>query len=309
MNDYLNMIKTGWQSFWFRPGSPLALGLCRILFYGMLLCWFWDADFTLCTTLGKIFWSPVSFFRLLAPHGSAPTEWLTWIQAIWKISLVASLLGLHTRLSTTVACVLGIYLIGLPYNLGKINHQMAAVCIGLVVMAVSRCGRVYSLDQLISRRTGKMSTTTPSAEYFWPIQLMRVVICLVFFTAGLNKLRESGLAWITSETLQMYLLQMGAPMGLWLAQWPWLCHLLAAFTIVVEFFHPLALVSNRFAIFWIPAGISLFLGIKLMMGIWFLPLILVHLFWLPWGFLGRKGNVETAGGTAQGRAGEVLLGY
>ena len=309
MSDYVNMIKTGWQSFWFRPGSPLALGLCRILFYGMLLCWFWDADFTLCTALGKVFWSPVSFFRLLAPHGPASIEWLTSIQSIWKISLVASLLGLHTRLSTTVACVLGIYLVGLPYNIGKVNHQMAAVCIGLVVMAVSRCGRVYSLDRLMSRRIGKMSSTTPSAEYFWPIKLMRVVICLVFFTAGLNKLRESGLAWITSETLQMYLLQMGAPLGLWLAQWPWLCHLLAAFAIAVELYHPLALVSSRFAIFWIPAGISLLLGIKLMMGISFLPLILVHLFWLPWGFLAVKESSKQQAVRPQGKAGGVLLGH
>jgi hypothetical protein len=308
MSDYINMIKTGWQSFWFRRGQPLALGLCRILFYGMLVCWFWDADFTLCTELGKIFWSPFSFFRLLSPHGPPSVESLIWIQAIWKISLVASLLGLRTRLSTAVACVLGIYLTGLPYNLGKINHQMAAVCIGLVVMAVSQCGRVCSLDRFISRCTGKISNLTPSAEYFWPIQLMRVVVCLVFFTAGLNKLRESGLAWITSETLQMYLLQMGAPLGLWLAQWSWLCHILAAFAIIVEFLHPLSLASKRLAILWIPAGISLFIGIRLMMGISFLPLILVHLFWLPWGFLCRKGAMTTANHIHRVKAEAVLLG-
>ena len=34
-----------------------------------------------------------------------------------------------------------------------------------------------------------------------------------YLDGSLNKLRESGLAWITSETLQMYLLQMGAPPG------------------------------------------------------------------------------------------------
>ena len=130
-----------------------------------------------------------------------------------------------------------------------------------------------------------------------------------YLDGSLNKLRESGLAWITSETLQMYLLQMGAPLGLWLAQWPWLCHLLAAFAIAVELYHPLALVSSRFAIFWIPAGISLLLGIKLMMGISFLPLILVHLFWLPWGFLAAKESSKQQAVCPQGKAGGVLLGH
>ena len=71
---------------------------------------------------------------------------------------------------------------------------------------------------------------------------------------------------------------------------------MAAFAIVVEFFHPLALISKRLAILWVPAGICLFLGIKLMMGIWFLPLILVHLFWLPWGYLCREHITVTAAG-------------
>ena len=69
----------------------------------------------------------------------------------------------------------------------------------------------------------------------------------------------------------------------------------------MEFFHPLALISKRLAILWVPAGICLFLGIKLMMGIFFLPLILVHLFWLPWGYLGRKGTAASANTTPEMR--------
>lgn len=285
MSECVEIIKNHWESFWFKPVPPLALGLCRILFYGMLLGWFLEADFTACAEFGRFFWVPISFFRLLSPNGPPPVEWLAWMQVIWKVSLIAAFFGFATRLATGVACVLGIYLIGLAYNLGKTNHAMAAVALALLVMAVSDCGRSCSLDQLFGRRFGNRRSQGPSAEYFWPIQLMRVIICLVLFTAGSNKLRESGLAWVSSETVQMNILEKGTPFGHWLAQWSWLCHLIAAFTILVEFLQPLALVSKRFAIFFIPAGVSMFIGIELTMGISFLPLILLYLFWLPWGFL------------------------
>jgi hypothetical protein len=239
-------------------------------------------DVSLCVPLSKIYWHPISFYIVLNPHGPPPEDILRWMQAVWKISLITSLLGLCTRMSTAVACVLGVYLVGIPYNLGKINHDTAVACISLAVMALSQCGRIWSLDQLIAHFRGKPFDLRPNAEYRWPIQLMRVVICSVFFGAGLNKLRTSGLDWITSENMQMTLLHYITPVGLLLLHYPLLCHCLAALTIIIEFLHPLSLFSSRLALFWVPAGVLLLVGIYLAMDIWFLPLIVAHVFWVPW---------------------------
>ncbi len=285
MNSFAEKVRSGWQSFWFRPEYPLALCICRIGIYGMFFVWIASPDVALCVPLSKIYWHPISFYIVLNPHGPPTVECLHWMQAVWRISVITSLFGMCTRLSTFVACVLGIYLVGIPYNLGKINHDTAVACISVAVMAMSHCGRMWSLDQLVAYLRGKPFDLTPSAEYRWPIQMMRVVICSVFFGAGLNKLRTSGLDWITSENMQLNLLHFATPVGLWLLRYPLLCHCLAAFTIVVEFLHPLSLVSNRLALFWVPAGVLLMVGIYLAMDIWFLPFIVAHVFWVPWNFL------------------------
>jgi hypothetical protein len=276
------LIGRGWDSFWFSPEKPYALAICRVFFFATLLYLYEKTDFTLCARLPVVCWQPVSFYFFLSSHGPPSVAWLSVMQIVWKISLLTSLLGFFTRTSSWTSCLLGIYLIGLPNQFGKVSHPMAAASLTLFVMAFSHCGRVYSLDACFARWRGKNAAPLSSPEYRWPIQLVRLIISSVFFGAGLNKLRASGFHWVTSDNLQILLLQMGTSTGLWLAQWSWLCHLLAAFTLIVEFLHPLALVSRRLALFWVPAGIMLLSGIYVMMNISFLPLILLHVFWVPW---------------------------
>ena len=91
--------------------------------------------------------------------------------------------------------------------------------------------------------------------------------------------------------MRVILAHLPTPTSLWLLHHPLLCHLMAAVTLIVELLNPVSLFSNRLALFWIPAGISLLVGIDLTMDIWFLPLIVLHVFWIPWNFLlaGRLG--------------------
>ena len=220
----------GWRAFWFQPEPPQALEVCRILLYAGLLAIFADRDFTICSVLGEIYWRPTSFAHLLFPHGPPPAAIVSWMQLIWKLSLFTSCLGLASRISTTVACFLGLILLELPNNFGKLDHQMAAAGVSLIVMAFSACGRTLSLDSVIARRRGKPFPSLSPDETGWPIRTMRVVISMVFFCAACNKLRASGLAWVFSETMQMYLLQrkMGGIVT-WLVRYPALCSAMAGF--------------------------------------------------------------------------------
>lgn len=275
------MSSDAWRTFWFRPASAQALGLCRILFFAMLLALYGASDFRFVAELAPLYWEPISFFAI-GPLAAPPSAAMIGaLQLIWKLSLVTAFAGLATRLSTAVACLLGLYLIGLTYCVSRMSHEMAAAGIAAVVLAFSRCGDAGSVDSLLARRRG-VSAPAPNAEYRWPIQLVRVVISLAFFTAGLSKLRNGGVAWIVSDTLQLTIAERGLPLGLWLAQWPLACRALAAGIVFVEFFHPLALFSRRAACFFIPASMLLLLGFWLVMGVGFWPLFLLHLFWIPW---------------------------
>lgn len=273
----------GWYAFWFRPAPPEGLALCRILFCALLLVLYGGEDFTFVATLAPLHWAPVSFFAIAAPGGPPSGETLALLQGVWRVALAASLAGLATRVSTAVACALGLWLIGLTYCVSRPSHEMAAAAIALLVLALSRCGSAWSVDALLARRRGRARPPAWSGEYRWPIQLVRVVISLAFFTAGLSKLRGGGgLGWIFSDTLQLTIAERALPLGLWITQWPWLCRAFAAGVVCIELLHPLALFSRRAACVFVPGSLLLLLGFWLGMGIPFWPLLGLHLFWIPW---------------------------
>jgi hypothetical protein len=278
----LSLAGGAWERFWFQPEPLQALAICRILLFGGILFDFMHEDFTYCHEAAQYYWKPLSFYAKIMPHGPPSEAWLAALQLLWKISLFTSMIGLFTRISTLFAAGAGIFLVGLVYNFGKIDHHMGAAAIGMLVLAFSECGKIDSADEWLARRRGKSYPPISGADARWPIQLMRVVISLVFFGAGLNKLETSGLAWVTSESMQMDLIMLGTPLGQTFVQWPWLCHLLGGFALTVEFFHPLALFSKRLAVILVPAGFVLFVGICTSLDITFEMFAYVQFFWLPW---------------------------
>lgn len=271
------------QRFWFEPATAWSLAMCRVLFYAAVLALYGGEDFRFVASLSEIVWEPVGFARWL-PFGAPSAGVIGLLQIAWRVSLVAALAGLATRLSTLAAFGLGLYLLVLPYCVSRVAHESAAMAIGLGVMAVARPGDALSIDRWLRRRS---PAPPPSGEYRWPVQLMRVVVSLVFFSGGVTKLRLSGLAWIYSDHMERTLLEHWTPLSAWVAAHPFLCRLLASATVVIETLHPLSLFAAAAACIFVPAGIGLLLGIRLVMGIPFWPLVAVHVFWIPWDRLRR----------------------
>jgi len=285
----MNRIQATWHDFWFQPEPPEALGACRILFFGGLFVAFAGIDFSPLCRVAEAFWMPTSFYCLISAHGPPSVAAVIGMQTVWKVSLLASAAGFLTRFSTLVSGLLGLYLIGLTYNFGKVDHDMAVTGMILFIMPLSACGRIWSIDEWIARRQGRSLPPLTGEEARWPIQFARVAITLLMFGAGVNKLRSSGIPWITSDTMRTYLILKEAPLGLWLAQWPLFCHFLAGFAVVTEFFYPVALISKRLARLWVPAGFAMFTGIYFLLNVSFFFLMFLNFFWLPWGrFFPRK---------------------
>jgi hypothetical protein len=76
--------------------------------------------------------------------------------------------------------------------------------------------------------------------------------------------------------------------GLVLAEYPGVCHVLAAGTVAIELAYPLALFvpAARFPL--VTAGVALLVAFRVVLGPSFLPLLLCHVFWVPWGRLFRR---------------------
>lgn len=273
-----------WMRFWFYPSSPLNLGLCRALFFGALFILYYDVNFARWAESPASTWIPVWIFELLhlplLPAGA-----LAAMHVALLVSLGLACLGLFTRVSTASSLVLGLYLVGLSNNFGKVSHSGALAVFVIGIMALSRCGDAFSLDRLIWRRGERESD---SGEYTWPVRAVWVLFALIFFGAGSSKLRHSGLEWVFSDNLAILLIHaqlksddLLLPLG-FLSEYPWLILLLAAGTIVIEVGYPLVLVSRPARLFWVPGAFFMQVGISLSMDITFKEFFICNLFWIPW---------------------------
>lgn len=283
-----------WTRFWFEPVEPFNLGICRILFFGAFFLLYLPQDFSAWGDVSHSFWMPIWLFEAFhLPVFSSGL--LSILQSIWKASLALSCLGFLTRASTVSSFLLGIYLLGLPHNFGKVHHFDALVVIVLGIMALSRCGDAYSMDRLIRRaRQGRnLSVHRPpvSGEYTWPVRAVWLMLALIFFAAGVSKLRHSGLEWIFSDNMSIMLIQHhyhlpnADPLvswGLALAQYKWLTWLLAAQTVVLEVSYPLALFSRRVRWVIVPGVFLMQVGIRVLLGPTFSQFLICNLFWVPW---------------------------
>jgi hypothetical protein len=179
--------------------------------------------------------------------------------------LILAAIGLMTRTSCAVSAVLALYLLGLRESFGEIYHSTATVPLVLLTLAVARSGDACSIDSLLRRGRGRQAVSNEIApgEYVWPVRLAQCLGVLVFFAAGVAKLRHSGSAWVFSDNMREILIgqhyEIAAPtsrLGLLVAEQYYLCVLMALVVLAAEALAPLALVSVRMRAFIVPALVA-----------------------------------------------------
>jgi predicted DCC family thiol-disulfide oxidoreductase YuxK len=289
-----------WNRFWFEPSRPADLGVCRLLFFAGLFFFYLPMNFAAWGGVSRAFWMPLPIFAWL--HlGPAPSAILEWLSIAWRFALALSAIGLFTRVSMVVAAALGFYLLGLPHNFGHVYHFDALLVLALVTLGCSRAGDAWSVDALMTRRPAR-----PSAEYTWPIRMVWTLMALVFLAAGIAKLRHGGTAWIASANMSFILLRSAyhtsdadpiTTLGLWVASHAWLSRALAAATVVVELGFITSLIGRRARRVFVPAGMALLVGIRIMMGPTFGGFLLANVFWVPWQAIGLRVARRSRAGT------------
>jgi hypothetical protein len=289
----LDWVRIRCEQLFFSGASARELGLHRVLFFGLVLTYSLTMDPSAWASVSRVFWSPTYFFSYFEyPVASAGTlVALTWI---WRAALLASLLGLFSRVSVVVAFVLGFYLIGLPHNFGKVHHNDAILVLVMAIFAFSRCGDGLSLDAL--RRTGRAPEAAEpdegawGGEYSWPLRLCRLMVVFVVFSAGVAKLRHGGLDWAVSDNLYYTILrhyythEPFTHIGLLFTRFPWMCNALAGFSLLVEISAPLLLVLRGWwRLILLAMVVGMFLGFGFTLGVLFIHYVaLLLIFFVPW---------------------------
>jgi predicted DCC family thiol-disulfide oxidoreductase YuxK len=291
MTQWAHAVGRWWHHFWFEPTGASNLGIARLLFYAGIFMVYVQEDFAGWADVSKAYWAPVWVFSVLSLD-VYPAPVLRAIELAFLGSLALAAVGLFTRAATTVAAVLGLYYFGLPHNYGHVYHFDALIVFVLIVMALARTADAWSLDRLVKLARGRATpVANRSPEYTWPSRMVWVLMALILSAAGASKLRHSGLDWIFTDTLSIFLIRAQyhvsdadpwIPWGLWIAQHKPAVTALAAMTIVVEFLFPLALVFPATRWFFVPGAFAMLLGIRALMGPTFGVFLMANVFWIRW---------------------------
>ncbi|MDG2307011.1 MAG: hypothetical protein P8R42_20660 [Candidatus Binatia bacterium] len=208
---------------------------------------------------------------------------VTMQRAAWATTsaLVLAGIGVLTRPALLAAFLLLLVQEGLLMSFGKTDHATIPLLYALLFFALSPCDRRFSVTALARRMLGRDLGPSESTFARWPTELLYVVLSSFYFSAGLSKLRVSGLRWVDGNTLQFHLLQKQVPLGIEFAEFPWLCAVASALVLSWQIGFPLGLVRQLRPAFLL-GGVAFHLGTGFLMNVWFWPVPYLYLVFVPW---------------------------
>src|SRR6056297_3849119 len=175
----------------FNSYNPTVEGLALFrIFAALLFLFFLLPDASYYSDLASFpddFFSPPPGPMMLLD--SFPPAWFFYtVHVLLIASWLGILVGYKSRVSSLMAGVFMLILLGFIFSIGKVNHQMLLVLLP-VIMAFSNWGDAYSID---ARRA-----EPPSQAEGWPLVLLALFIGFMMFTAGFPKILGG---WLDIDT-------------------------------------------------------------------------------------------------------------
>lgn len=131
-----------------------------------------------------------------------PPDWHGPLAALTWISGALACAGLATRCSLAVFALMLAWLTTGDGGLGIFDHEVVLELQALVVLICCPGSSALSLDGAIARwRHGR---TGPRQVMGWGFRLILGLLAVIYFTAGLSKVRFSDGRWFDGQTLQAY---------------------------------------------------------------------------------------------------------
>lgn len=180
-----------------------AIGLARILFF-LFILFFYRTTINLdWSGVPGEFWHPISIFRWgIPPPGQALFSALT---NTWYVASFCAAVGFFTPVTAVISMILTFYILTLISSFGFYHPDSALVLIFGGILALSKSGAAWSVDAQIGRLWARYLFEGQERILRWPVLLIKWVWTLMFFSAGLAKLKTSGLDWITGSTVESFI--------------------------------------------------------------------------------------------------------
>ncbi|MDQ3960355.1 MAG: hypothetical protein M3255_08805 [Pseudomonadota bacterium] len=293
-----------WNSYWFRPAPLLDLAILRIVAVGLQL-WLMLYHYNLMeflherASLPDNLYTPLLILKLLlSPFGWGYRPSLEVLIVLYWATVVAgvlALIGLRTNVSLLVFAVGSVTLAAFVYSFGEMHHTDAVMMIALSVLALSPSGQVLSVDAWRHRylnsptsQKSNLSEVLYAENTFarWPILLIQWFFVLMYISAFISKMAESGTEWMNGYTLQYYLILDGmrwdSPLALWASQYHLFLKLLQWVIVIFQATFWVAVIWPLARWIYIPLGLSFHIGILLTLGADFYPWIALYVVFIPW---------------------------
>jgi len=153
-------------------------------------------------TMNFLYALPIGYERFLASETSL---WL--FQRLTEVVLFFGVIGWRTRITIPFAALSTFVLNGILREYSGFWHQNLVPIYVLAVLSFTPCGDGWSLDRLrrIARDRSVPAAERPAPVYGWARYACWVVIALPYLAAGLSKLREGGLQWVSATNMRSML--------------------------------------------------------------------------------------------------------
>lgn len=208
---------------------------------------------------------PAALFRppdLLAWLPSMPPlAVLVALPVVGTAAAVAAAAGRRPATTFALAWVSLLVLAGLRGSLGKILHNDVLLLLAALPVVLAPSG-------------ARWGDLRPSIRWGWPVRAAQAVVAVVYAACAVQKLRHTGLAWVTGDNMRWILYSAAdgsrAPTraaALFIADRAWLSHLTAGGLLGVELAAPLLLARPRTRPLFVLLAALLHLGTWLTLGL------------------------------------------
>ena len=286
-------IRGEWERFWFSRVDPTLVGVLRILTGLMLLYTHAVWGLRLHEFFGSHSWTSPGLVQQLHDSQFA-FSYLWWVNDDWLVAthllaflvLLAFTCGLFTRITSVLTFVVLVsYANRAPaalFGLDQIN-AMLTLYLAIGYLATPPESRSLSLDHWRwTRRRAAQGTLPntlhgppPSAGANFALRLIQVHMCVIYFFAGISKLR--GDAWWDGEAMMLAFSneEYQSIDMLWTAGHPWLLSIMTHTTVLWEVSFPFLIWRPRWRPLMLLVGCLLHLGIGAFLGMWTFGLIMI----------------------------------